>query len=249
MNNLVSIIIPYYKKRSFFKKTIDSVKKQTYKNFEIILIYDDDDNSDLSFIKKTLKKVKKKMILNNKNNLGVGTARNYGIQKSKGKFISFLDADDIWDKHKLTKQIKFMKTNNLNFSYSDYSIISEKGILIKKIKSPKEIRFKDLLFSCDIALSSVVINSKIMKNERFQNLKTKEDYLLWLKLSKKNIKMMGINKNLIYWRNTNNSLSSSIKQKLKDAFLVYNKHLKFNFLISIILILSLSINSIIKRYL
>ena len=61
--------------------------------------------------------------------------------------------------------------------------------------------------------------------------------------------MMGINKNLIYWRNTNNSLSSSIKQKLKDAFLVYNKHLKFNFLISIILILSLSINSIIKRYL
>ena len=249
MNNLVSIIIPYYKKRSFFKKTIDSVKKQTYKNFEIILIYDDDDNSDLSFIKKTLKKVKKKMILNNKNNLGVATARNYGIQKSKGKFISFLDADDIWDKHKLTKQIKFMKTNNLNFSYSDYSIISEKGILIKKIKSPKEIRFKDLLFSCDIALSSVVINSKIMKNERFQNLKTKEDYLLWLKLSKKNIKMMGINKNLIYWRNTNNSLSSSIKQKLKDAFLVYNKHLKFNFLISIILILSLSINSIIKRYL
>ena len=249
MNNLVSIIIPYYKKRFFFKKTIDSVKKQTYKNFEIILIYDDDDNSDLSFIKKTLKKVKKKMILNNKNNLGVATARNYGIQKSKGKFISFLDADDIWDKHKLTKQIKFMKTNNLNFSYSDYSIISEKGILIKKIKSPKEIRFKDLLFSCDIALSSVVINSKIMKNERFQNLKTKEDYLLWLKLSKKNIKMMKINKNLIYWRNTNNSLSSSIKQKLKDAFLVYNKHLKFNFLISIILILSLSINSIIKRYL
>ena len=142
-----------------------------------------------------------------------------------------------------------MKKNSLDFSYSDYSIINEKGILIKKIKSPKKIKFKNLLFSCDIALSSVTIKSNLLKNEKFSNIKTKEDYLLWLKLSQKNIKMMGIRENLIFWRKTNNSLSSSIVQKFKDAFLVYNKYLKLNFLVSIFLIFFLSINSIIKRYL
>ena len=249
MNDLVSIIIPYYRKKPFFEKTIDSINSQTYKNFEIILIYDDNNRSDLLFVKKVLKKIKNKKIIVNKKNLGVGISRNRGINKSKGKFLSFIDADDVWNRNKLKKQIKFMKKNSLDFSYSDYSIINEKGILIKKIKSPKTIKFKNLLFSCDIALSSVTIRSNLLKSEKFSNIKTKEDYLLWLKLSQKNIKMMGIRENLIFWRKTNNSLSSSIVQKFKDAFLVYNKYLKLNFLVSIVLIFFLSINSIIKRYL
>ena len=249
MSDLVSIIIPYYRKKPFFEKTIDSINSQTYKNFEIILIYDDNNRSDLLFVKKVLKKIKNKKIIVNKKNLGVGISRNRGINKSKGKFLSFIDADDVWNRDKLKKQIKFMKKNSLDFSYSDYSIINEKGILIKKIKSPKTIKFKNLLFSCDIALSSVTIRSKLLRSEKFSNIKTKEDYLLWLKLSQKNIKMMGIRENLIFWRKTNNSLSSSIVQKFKDAFLVYNKYLKLNFLVSIVLIFFLSINSIIKRYL
>jgi len=249
MSDLVSIIIPYYRKKSFFEKTIDSINSQTYKNFEIILIYDDNNRSDLLFVKKVLKKIKNKKIIVNKKNLGVGISRNRGINKSKGKFLSFIDADDVWNRNKLKKQIKFMKKNSLDFSYSDYSIINEKGILIKKIKSPKTIKFKNLLFSCDIALSSVTIRCNLLKSEKFSNIKTKEDYLLWLKLSQKNIKMMGIRENLIFWRKTNNSLSSSIVQKFKDAFLVYNKYLKLNFLVSIVLIFFLSINSIIKRYL
>jgi teichuronic acid biosynthesis glycosyltransferase TuaG len=249
MQDLVSIIIPYYKKKSFFKKTIDSVKKQSYKNFEIILIYDDKNQSDLSFVKTVLKNIKNKKIIINKKNLGVGISRNRGISMSKGKYYAFLDADDIWERNKLIKQIKFMKLNNLDFSYSDYSVINEKDSLIKKIKSPKNIKFKDLLFSCDIALSSVIINSTLLKKEKFPNIKTKEDYLLWLKLSKKSVKMMSVGENLISWRKTKNSLSSSIEQKLKDAFLVYNKYLKFSFFTSIILIIFLSINSITKRYL
>tara|TARA_B110001452_G_C15211247_1_gene420126 strand:- start:1014 stop:1763 length:750 start_codon:yes stop_codon:yes gene_type:complete len=249
MQDLVSIIIPYYKKKSFFKKTIDSVKKQSYKNFEIILIYDDKNQSDLSFVKTVLKNIKNKKIIINKKNLGVGISRNRGISMSKGKYYAFLDADDIWERNKLIKQIKFMKLNNLDFSYSDYSVINEKDSLIKKIKSPKIIKFKDLLFSCDIALSSVIINSTLLKKEKFPNIKTKEDYLLWLKLSKKSVKMMSVGENLISWRKTKNSLSSSIEQKLKDAFLVYNKYLKFSFFTSIILIIFLSINSITKRYL
>ena len=249
MSPLISIIIPYYKKKKFFKNTIKSVLEQTHKNFEIILIYDDIDKTELPFVKLTLGKIKNVKIIINKKNLGAGYSRNIGIKKSKSRLISFLDSDDTWHKDKLKKQIEFMKMKKVDFSYTDYSIIDINEKKIKTIRAPKIITHRNLLFSCDIGLSTVMINSKLLKKEKFTNLKTKEDYLLWIKLSKKNIKMLGINETLATWRQTNNSLSSSITQKLKDAFLVYNYHLKFSFLKSLILVFLLSLNSLTKRYL
>ncbi len=249
MSPLISIIIPYYKKKKFFKKTIKSVLEQTHKNFEIILIYDDIDKTELPFVKLTLRKIKNVKIIINKKNLGAGYSRNIGIKKSKSRLISFLDSDDTWHKDKLKKQIKFMKINKVDFSYTDYSIIDKNEKKIKIIRSPKIITYRNLLFSCDIGLSTVMVNSRLLKKEKFPNLKTKEDYLLWIKLSKKKIKMLGINETLASWRKTNNSLSSSIRQKLKDAFLVYSCHLKFNFLKSLILVFLLSVNSLTKKYL
>ena len=251
MNPLISIIIPYYKKKKFFQKTIKSVLKQTHKNFEIILIYDDVDKTELPFVKFILRKVKNVKIIVNKKNLGAGYSRNIGIKKSNSRLIAFLDSDDIWHKDKLKKQIKFMKMKKVDFSFTDYSIIDKNKKKLKKIiRAPKIITYQNLLFSCDIGLSTVMINSRLLKKEKFPNLKTKEDYLLWIKLSKKKkIKMLGINETLASWRQTNNSLSSSIKQKLKDAFLVYNHYLKFNFLKSLILVFLLSVNSLTKKYL
>ena len=249
MSPLISIIIPYYKKKKFFKKTIKSVLEQTHKNFEIILIYDDIDKTELPFVKLTLRKIKNVKIIINKKNLGAGYSRNIGIKKSKSRLISFLDSDDTWHKDKLKKQIKFMKINKVDFSYTDYSIIDKNEKKIKIIRAPKIITYQNLLFSCDIGLSTVMVNSRLLKKEKFPNLKTKEDYMLWIKLSKKKIKMLGINETLASWRQTNNSLSSSITQKLKDAFLVYSYHLKFNFLKSLILVFLLSVNSLTKKYL
>jgi len=246
MSNLISIIIPFYKKKAFFLKTVKSVLNQSYKNYEIILIYDDISKDDLKFVKKILLKIKKKKIIVNKKNLGAGHSRNVGIKIAKGNFIAFLDADDIWHKDKLKEQLTFMRKNKINFSYTDYIIIDENGKNIKKIKAPKMIRYSDLLFSCDIGLSSVMASSKLFKLDYFPNLITKEDYVLWLKLSKKNVKMLGVNKTLTQWRKTSDSLSNSIIQKLKDAFSVYNKHLKFNMLNSLILTFILSLNFIKK---
>ena len=249
MKDLISIIIPYFKKKEFFKETIESVKNQSYKNFEIILIYDDIDKTDLKFVKHTLKKIKYKKIIINKNNLGAGISRNLGIKKSKGKFIAFLDADDVWYKNKIKKQINFMRKKKVHFSFSNYSIINKNNKIIKIIKAPKQIKFIDLLFACDIGLSSVILESNLLKNRKFSGLKTKEDYLLWLSLAKDGIKMMSINETLVSWRKTDNSLSTSVIQKLSDAFTIYNKYLKFNFVKSILHVFALSLNFLNKRYL
>ena len=95
---LVSVIIPYHKKKFYFKKTINSILNQSYKKFEIILIYDDDNFKELDFLKKIKKKFKKIKLIINKKNLGPGLSRNKGIMISRGTYIAFCDADDIWKK-------------------------------------------------------------------------------------------------------------------------------------------------------
>ncbi len=248
MKDLISIVIPFYKKKEFFAETIKSVKNQKYKNYEILLIYDDPDKSLLPYIKKILKKIKNKRIFINKKNYGAGHSRNIGIKKAKGNFIAFLDADDTWNKNKLLSQLNFMKHQKCDFSFTSYSIINNRGQILKKIKAKNEISYNDLLNSCDIGLSTVLMKKKLFKNLKFPKLKTKEDFVLWLRLSKKKIQMLGIKKNLSYWRKTEYSLSSSITQKLRDSFTVYYKYLEFNWIKSIIYILILSVNSIRKRY-
>jgi len=248
MLNLVSIIIPFYQKKLFFKKTINSILKQTYRNYEIILVYDDPNKQDLIFVKKILKKIRKKKIIVNNKNLGVGYSRNIGIKNCNGKFIAFLDADDIWHKNKLKIQLNFMLKKKYDFSFTAYKIIDEKNKEIQAIKAKDTLTHKDLIESCDIGLSTVILKSKMLKKYKFPNLKTKEDYVLWLKLSK-NIELKGLNKILAYWRKLDNSLSSSTFQKIKNAFLVYYKYLNFNMLKSFFLVLNLSINFVKKRYL
>ena len=135
-----------------------------------------------------------------------------------------------------------------DFSFTSYQMIDKKNKKLQIIKAKKKLDYNDLIQTCDIGLSSVLLKSKILKKFKFPNIKTKEDYVLWLKLSK-NIEMNGLNKILMYWRKLDNSLSSSTFQKLKDAFLVYNKYLKFDIIKSIFLVITLSINFIKKRYL
>ena len=249
MKPLISIIIPFYQKKNYLEQTIKSIAKQSQKNFELILVYDDPDKSDLPHVLRVLKDIKRKTIIINKKNIGAGPSRNIAILKAKGEFIAFIDADDVWKKHKLKNQLLFMLSNKIKFSFTSYSIINKKNTIIKLIKAKRTIGYNDLIKSCDIGLSTVMIKKDLLKKNKFPRIKTKEDYILWLKLSKQNIKMMGINQSLVSWRKLDNSLSSSIFQRIKDAFYVYNNFLKFSFIKSIYYISIMSLNFFRKRYL
>jgi len=169
-------------------------------------------------------------------------SRNKGIKKSKGYYIAFLDSDDFWKKNKLKKQIKFMEKNSLDFSFTAYDILKSNKTVKKEIKST--YTYHDLLKKCDIGLSTVIIKSKLINIGNFPNLRTQEDYVLWLKYLKNGVRAMGIKESLSVWRDTPNSLSSNIFQKLKDSFMVYYYYENKNFLESIFSVLILSINKI-----
>ena len=248
--NLVSVIMPYYKKRKYIKKSINSVLRQTYKKFEIIIIYDDEDLEDIDFIESLKKFDKRIFVIYNLKNFGAGISRNIGIKFARGNFVSFLDCDDIWKKNKLELQVKFMNKNKLDFSFTSFDLINSKDKKTGSRLAKKFLTYQDLLNSCDIGLSTVMCKKTIFNNYcKFPNLKTKEDYVLWLKLAKKKIVLRGLNVALTQWRVVNNSLSANSIQKIFDAFFVYNKYMKFNFFKSCQSVFLLSLNFIIKKYL
>ncbi len=244
---LVSVVIPYHKKKFYFNKTINSILGQTYKKFEIILIYDDNNLNELEFLKKIKKKFKKIRLIINKKNLGPGLSRNKGILLSRGTYIAFCDADDIWKKNKLSLQIEFMIKYNLNFSHTNYFVIDKKEKKIGKFKAKSKIEYQDLLKSCDIGLSTVIVKRNLLKKNLFCKLQTKEDFYLWLQIIKNEKKIFSVNKYLSYWRYLENSLSSSIIQRLVDAFRLYYIYEKNNFFTSVYYVLRLSYYAFIKK--
>ena len=241
--DLVSVITPYYKKKNFIKEAIISILEQTYQNFEVIIIYDDTNLEDLHLLKEIKNLDKRIKLIINQKTIGAGLSRNTGIESSKGNYIAFLDADDIWKKDKIQIQLNFMKKNNFKVSHTSYEIITDKKNIIGERQARNFYNTKDLLKSCDIGLSTVVMSKEIISEDcKFPDMKTKEDFVLWLKILNKNIYIQSINVNLSYWRKLDNSLSSSILQKLFDGYKVYNKHMKFNFFKSVYYVFCLSIN-------
>jgi teichuronic acid biosynthesis glycosyltransferase TuaG len=244
--NRVSVIIPFFNKKIFFLRCINSVLNQNYKKFEIIIINDEITRSSLEFLKKIKKKDYRIKVFNNFKNLGAGLSRNVGINYAKGKYIAFLDADDVWHTNKLNFQVNFMRKNKAIFSHTNYFIIDINNKKIGSQLAPVKIYYNDLLKSCDIGLSTVMIDAKIKNELKFSNLKTKEDYVLWLKLSKK-YPIFGINKFYTNWRSSKGSLSSSYVRKIVDAFYVYNRFQKFNIIKSLLFVLILSFFALIKK--
>ena len=244
--NLVSVIIPYYKKKEYITSSINSVLKQSHKNLELIIIYDDSNHEDLITLNKLKKKDKRIKIFINKKNIGAGLSRNKGIKLSKGKFIAFLDSDDLWSSNKLKKQIFFMKKNKIKISHTSYYIINYNNKIIGQRKA-KDLSHMQLLRSCDIGLSTIILDKRLIKNNiKFASIKTKEDYVLWLQITLSEKKIYALLNNLTKWRKLDNSLSSSTFQKIKDGYLVYRKYMKFSQLKSIFYLGLLSINFILK---
>jgi len=140
-----------------------------------------------------------------------------------------------------------MKKNEIEISHTSYYIIDSNNKIIGDRKA-NDMNYKLLLSSCDIGLSTVMLKKKLITNKiKFADIKTKEDYVLWLQITHNNKKILGLKDNLTKWRKLDDSLSSLKLQKIYDGYLVYKRYMKFDLIKSLICLLILSFNYFLKN--
>jgi len=243
--DLVSIIIPFYNEKYYFDKCVSSVLKQTYSNIEIIIVNDGSDQIYLNKLKNLQSNHPEIKILHKKNE-GAGLARNLGIKIAKGKYIAFLDADDEWRPFKLDYQLSLINKYDLDFIHSSYLVKDENEKYIGKFIA-KKISYIQLLDSCDIGLSTVLVKSSLMKKYLFPKIISKEDFVCWLRIAKNTSYLYGDKRVVSTYRKKKLSLSGGLIRKFKNAFIVYYKYEKMSFCFSILKTIILSINHTIKQ--
>ena len=227
--DLVSIITPTYNCGNYIEETINSVINQTYKNWEMIIIDDCSTDNTKSIVEEYQKKYPNIKYHILENNSGAAVARNMAIKMAKGKFIAFLDSDDLWDKEKLEKQINFMKQNDYNFTYTNYEEIDEKSNSINKfVTGPKKITKLGMYNYCWPGCLTVMYNAEKVGLIQIENLPKNNDYAIWLKVIKKSNCYL-LDENLARYRIRAGSISNNSKIKLiKYHYLLFRQGEKMN---------------------
>ncbi len=239
----IDIILPNYNNFEFITKTVKSVLNQSYKNWKLIIVDDFSDEKTRSMLKKISKNKNIKVYFMKKNR-GAGFCRNYAIKKSNSPYIAFIDSDDIWQKDKLKKQIRFMKDNNVLFSYTDYKTFGEKN---RKIKNPSKLDYISFLKNTSIATSTMMIRRNIIGKIKFTDTKICEDFLFKCKLLKKIGHAYCLKEYLTNYRIRRNSLQSNNLRNFYWIWKINKNYNKLNIFENFISLLFISLNSL-KKY-
>lgn len=242
---LVSIIIPVFNTEAHIDQTIDCLLRQNYQNFEVIIINDCSEDNTLFKINKI--KDPRFKIINLKKNKGVAFCRNLGMRKSSGKYISFLDSDDLFKPTKLNDQISFMEKLNLDFSYTKYDIINSSGSVIKKVRLRRVNNFENFVKNTSIATSTMMMKKDIIKTTKFDKRAFGfDDYLFKCKILKKIIRVDLLESTLSSYRIRKKSLSSNSFRNFVWVWKINKKFNNFNFIYNLYCLLNISLNSLRK---
>ncbi|MBP3766510.1 MAG: glycosyltransferase family 2 protein [Bacilli bacterium] len=248
MNDLVSVIIPVYNKELYIKQAIDSVINQTYKNIEIIIVDDVSSDKSVEMVRNLAKKDSRIKLIESKKKLKAAGSRNTGIDVAKGRFIAYLDADDVWNKEKIEKQIKFMKKNNSAFSYTSYAYTNENLKHIKDVLVPYKINYYQALKNTTIFTSTVMFDlTKLKKEDIYMPNVPSEDTACWWSVLKKIDYAYGLEDVLSYYRRSDNTLSSNKLIAIKRIWNLYRKVEKLNILTSLYYFNFWAINAVLRR--
>lgn len=247
MEEKVSVIIPVYNAENWISETIQSVKAQSYKNYEIILIDDASTDQSVQKIEPYLRK--NIFLLKNEQNCGVAISRNKGLECATGRYICFLDADDFWSRNKLKKQIEFMKEKRCAFSYTAFRYTDEKGKTKgKKVNVPLILNYQHALKDTRILTISVMFDTEKIEKRLLQmpNIKS-EDIATWWKILKNGYLAYGLNEDLVYYRRGHQTMTSNKISWSKNRWRLYRETEGLSIIKSLYYFIHYAFYAIIKR--
>lgn len=238
MSELVSIIIPTYNTEKFIGLTLQSVQNQSYQNWEMILVDDASTDKTVQIIKGFAEKDNRIKLFQLAKNSGNGVARNAALEKATGKYIAYLDADDLWFPTKLEKQIQFLKANNLPFTFSFYDSIDEEGNnLNRRVEAPLELTYDQLFFCNYVGNLTAIYDADYFGKIVIEATQKRQDWRLWLTILKQIQVTKPVPEPLSFYRIRKDSISSSKFKLIKHNFGVYRNFHGFNFVFSVLLMI------------
>lgn len=184
--DLVSIIMPSYNCGKYIAESIECVQAQTYSNWELIVVDDCSTDSTIEIVRDMQKSDSRIRLFQNERNSDAAVSRNYALREAKGRWIAFLDSDDLWEPTKLEKQIKFMEENDYSFSYTMYQEIDDlsnpTGLLVS---GPKHITKVKMFAFCWPGCLTVMYDASKIGLIQIDDIKKNNDYAMWLKVCQK----------------------------------------------------------------
>lgn len=231
MLELISIVMPAYNAAQYIEQSIESVLKQSYTNWELIIVDDCSVDDTYKIVGKLCLNEERIKLFKMNENSGVAMARNFAISMSRGKYIAFLDSDDLWLPDKLEKQLNLMQEKKAVISYTAYRQFSMEKVG-NLVSVPEQVTYKQLLKGNVIGCLTVMLDK-----ERLGNLQMKkarhEDYILWLDILKQGNTAYGLQEDLARYRKSETSLTSNKKRSALWTWQVYRQHQELSFFASI----------------
>ncbi len=245
---LVSVIMPCYNMEKYIAATIHSVQQQTYSYWELLIVDDASTDGTADIVRSHQIQDDRIHFVVKPKHSGIADTRNQCISMAKGRFLAFLDADDLWHPEKLEQQLQFMTERNIGFSYSSYDCVDEEGKPLEKmVKSAGNMDYDAYLHNTIIGCSTVMIDTTIIGNVFVPNFRTSEDTATWLNILKKGFLAYAIEQPLTSYRIRQHSASSNKLKASSDLWRVYRKNEKLPLFKAVACFSSYAFNAIKKR--
>ena len=224
---MVSIVIPVYNVEKFIVETLESVRSQTETDWELLPVLDGCTDRTPDILREYCRNVadERIRIIEQPRNMGAAEARNRGVLEARGRYIAYLDSDDLWRKDKLEKQLAFMKEKEAAFSFTGYEFADEKAKGLGKIvRVPARMKYRDALKNTTIFTSTVMFDTEKIPKEMIQMPQIKsEDTALWWRILREGYTAYGLDENLVLYRRSGQTLSSNKIEAVRRIWNLYRK--------------------------
>lgn len=225
-NSKVSIITPSYNSENYIEATIRSVQSQTHQNWEMIIVDDCSSDGTCQLVERIAGEDSRVVLLRQENNGGAGPARNRALEYATGRYIAYLDADDIWMPQKLEQQIRFMEVQHCGFSCTSYEVINNAGqSLNKQVHMLSQVDYMGFLTNNLLQTVGIMADTQIVDKALLvmPSLRRRQDAATWLQVLKAGYRCFGVDEILAQYRRTDNSLSSNKIKAVKGVWYLYRE--------------------------
>lgn len=227
MDGLISIIVPVYNVENYIEETIACVEAQTYSDWELLLVEDCSTDSSAEVILRSVEKLGDARIrlLRQSANMGAARARNLGLREAGGRYIAYLDGDDLWVPEKLERELLFLKEKNAAFVFSGYEFADEQGRGTGKVVHvPETLSYRQALSNTTIFTSTVMFDTEKITRDQLEMPAVKsEDTALWFRVLRSGYTAYGLDENLVKYRRAGKSLSSNKLEALRRIWNLYRR--------------------------